>query len=183
MKNTLYPNRNQTRAKGFTLIELLISMVIIMLIGSVILTIFSSTLRGTDRAQSIITLRQKGNYALSQMVKSIRFAEDISNISACSSNPSSQLQIVSSSDHEMTTYSCGNGKIASSSADKTYYLLETNTNITLKSCSFTCGVQQPYFTPFVTISFTLVPTLKKDSTSTDVLQDFTTTVFLRNTVE
>ena len=170
--------------RGFTLLELLLSMVIIMVIGSVILTIFFSALRGSDKAQSLITLRQKGNFALTQMVKSIRFSENIANFSACStSQASTELQIVSSSDHEVTTYSCGNGNIASSSATKTYFLLETNNNITLKACSFTCGVQQPSFTPYATISFNLVPTSKKDSTSPDVLQQFKTTVFLRNAIE
>ena len=61
--------------KGFTLIELLASIAVIVVIGSVIAGIIKSSLRGSNKTNTIEAIRQNGNYALSQISKNIEYAQ------------------------------------------------------------------------------------------------------------
>jgi len=67
--------------KGLTLIELLTSIAIIVVIGSVISGIITSSLRGSNKANTVETIRQNGNYTLSQISKNIEYAEIFNGLS------------------------------------------------------------------------------------------------------
>lgn len=179
MKKIMYKKSSQA---GFTFIELLISMMIIMLIGSIILVVFFSALRGTNRSQSIITLRQNGNYALSQMTKDIRQAASISNEADCTESETDSITIVSATDYRETTYQCSEESIASVSASQTYYLLDSSDATTVSSCAFSCGRQEATELPFVKIRFTLT-TPQSDVSHTVDPFTFSSTVTLRNAAQ
>jgi type II secretory pathway pseudopilin PulG len=167
---------------GFTLIELLISMAIFMLIGTLILIVFSSAIRGSDRSQSLISLRQNGSYALTQISRSIRQAEAITNVSykECS-QPSGHtaLSIVSAFDHQVTTFSCSETNISSESARGITEFLDNSDTTTVSSCTFSCGTETSG-TQFVTVSIKLLPTAENAAADNRSPLDFTTTVYLRN---
>lgn len=167
-----------TLSSGFTLIELLISMAVLMVVGSIMIIVFFSTLRGTGKSQVLISVRQNGNYALSQMSRQIRMAE-----SAVCQNDGT-VDVTSALDHEVTTYKCTETNIASSTAVQDFFLLD-DTQVKAESCSFTCGEQAPLDIPYVTIQFDLTNadnlSLPEQRIETPVT--FTTTVLLRNAVD
>src|SRR6185295_7696266 len=66
--------------KGFTLIELLASMVVIMTIGVLVVTIIVSSLRGTNKTNAILQVKQNGSLTLNQMTKMIRDAATVESI-------------------------------------------------------------------------------------------------------
>lgn len=72
-----------TRSKpnGFTLMELLVVIVVVIIVGTVAAQIIASSLRGTNKSNLIETVRQNGNYAISQMAKTIEFAEKFEGLS------------------------------------------------------------------------------------------------------
>lgn len=168
----LHTNHHWKYLKGFTLIELLVSMTIMMIVGMMIIIVFFSALRGANKSQVLISVRQNGNFALSQMSREIRQAEQAS----CPSPD--RVQITSAEDQSIATYQCTGDNISSGSA-----LLLDGTQVKPVSCSFTCGVRPPLNIPFVTINFSLTyagnATLQEKQLTNPIT--FTTTVLLRNT--
>ena len=63
--------------RGFTLIEISVSIAVISLLGLLILTIFSNSLRGGNKAQIILTIKQNGQTILENMDKTIRGSDNI----------------------------------------------------------------------------------------------------------
>ena len=62
-------SRKRGFQKGFTLVELLVVAGIFVTISTVILSIFVISLRGSSKSDYILTMKQNGNFAASQMVK------------------------------------------------------------------------------------------------------------------
>jgi len=179
-ENKLFQNwkldiRNWTFSRGFTLIELLISITIIMLVGTMIIVVFFSVLRGTNKSQVLISIRQNGNFALSQMSREIRQAEQ-----AVCSLSSDSVQITSARDQSVTTYQCTPTNISSGSS----FLLD-ETQVRPMECSFTCGIRPPLDIPSVTIRFSLTSAGDTSLPEKQLVSPtiFTTTVLLRNTPE
>jgi type II secretory pathway pseudopilin PulG len=158
---------------GFTLIELLISMTILILIGSVMIIIFFSAIRGTNKSQSMILLRQDGNYALTQMTKLVRLAKNV----RCTATDTKSV-IITAADYNIdTTLRCSTvaDTISSESANGTFYLIRNPQKTVISACSFTCGTTGTKLSQFVAFSFTLASPDPKLGSA-----DFSTTVLLRN---
>ena len=66
---------------GFTLIEILVAMSVLLVIGSILISILISSLRGTNKVNSIDNVRRNGNYALEQMGKMIRYSQSFNGVS------------------------------------------------------------------------------------------------------
>jgi prepilin-type N-terminal cleavage/methylation domain-containing protein len=66
---------------GFTLIELLVVVGILSVIGSIVTGVITFSIRGTNKTNTIENLRQSGNYTISQMSKTIEFAESFDGLS------------------------------------------------------------------------------------------------------
>lgn len=171
--------------KGFTLIELLVSMMVVMVIGSVLLVVFFSALRGSQKTKTLIDSRQEGNYVLEKISRLLRQAESIENPDTCSrASGSTRVEIVSGIDKGVTTLEFLPDNIASISGEntateKTYLLLDSSSNLELKDYVFTCGTREATDTPYVTVSFTL--TMENAETQTEDSQTvFTNTILLRN---
>lgn len=168
--------------KGFTLVELLVVLAIFLTVGGVIISVLYISLRGSNKAEVVTSIKQNGDFALSQMVKSIRFAGSLNSPSSCvPSQSASSITITSISDGAQTTYSCpanANDPITSNSAA----LVDTNA-VSVSNCSFVCSQATVNDPPRVTIQFTL------SAKTTNALQENTTSlpfqssVILRNTAQ
>ncbi len=63
--------------KGFTLVEVLVSIAILSVIGVLIITIFSRALRGDNKAQITLAIKQNGQAILENLDKTIRSADQV----------------------------------------------------------------------------------------------------------
>lgn len=82
---------------GFTLIEVLVVISLLSVVGVLILTIFTRTLRGSNKAQIIETIKQNGQSVLEQLDKTIRNSDNVvcpTIIPPDTSAPSSNLVVV-----------------------------------------------------------------------------------------
>jgi len=172
-------NSHARHKRGFTLIELLMTTVILLTFGGVIVTVFISLLRNTNRANSLAIIRQNGNFVINEMTRSIRYAQSLDNITSC--NPSYTVLppeiIVTSPEGQSTAFRCENSSIDKRTGSGSYASL-LSSNVTYATCSISCQ-QTSTAPPTVMIQFTLV----KDATSLTENRasiDFSTSVVLRN---
>lgn len=63
--------------KGFTLAEILVVMAITAIVGTILVVIFTNTLRGSNKAQILAVIKQNGQAVLEQMDKTIRNAQNL----------------------------------------------------------------------------------------------------------
>ncbi len=176
-------HKNRHKQKGFTLVEMLAVMVVFVVIGSFVTAILVTSLRGNNKTNTITAVRQNGNYALSQMAKTIRNARYLILPSSCGTLSSpTVVQKVQLKDPggNIITYDCSSGtNITSNSAG----LLDTNA-VSLSSCQFTCGQNSIIDPPVIGISFSLLQknttTKFADLTASSSAIEFDSSVVLRN---
>lgn len=183
--------------KGYTLIELLAVMVVFVVIGGIVLAIIFSTLRATNKANTLAYLRQNGNYAISQMVKMIRDAEKFEGVKINSGDSyrlSCQTQDyhflkITSFDGGTTEFTClpinlpslPNGQISSTSALLALPALLIDTSmISVTTCSFTCSHTSASDSPIIGISFSLSQGSDSPFVEKKASIDFETSVTMRN---
>lgn len=77
--------------RGFTLVEILVAIAIVAIIGTIMVAIFSNTLRGSNKAQILASLKQNGQAVLENMDKTVRNADDL----ICPTSGSSNTIVVS----------------------------------------------------------------------------------------
>lgn len=75
---------------GFTLIEMLVVLAILSIFGTLIVTIFSRTLKGGNKSQIISSIKQNGQAVLETMDKTIRNADNV----VCLSNDNRTIIVV-----------------------------------------------------------------------------------------
>lgn len=170
--------------KGFTLVELLVVMTILITVGGVIISILFISFRGSSKAAVVTTVKQNGNFALSQMVKSIRYAKslEVPAPSMCTGSTNSPtLTITSLSDNGQITYSCPtdmNDPITSNSAS----LIDTSA-VAVTYCSFTCTQSSVSEPPRVTIQFTLTSKSQGGVLEGQSTIPFQSSVIMRNVTQ
>lgn len=76
--------------KGFTLVELLVVIAILAIAGGLVVAIFTSSLRGSNKSQIVSNIKQNGQSVLENMDKTIRNADAV----VCLSSSGSTLVIV-----------------------------------------------------------------------------------------
>ena len=179
-------------SRGFTLVELLVGMFIMTTIGTLIIGIFVVSIRSTSKVNNLQTIRQSGNYTLSQMVKMLQFAQTFDGVStdgnsytlSCQVPPASSASLqqyryvrFSSYDGGQTTFACTNSPdtIASNSAS----LFDTN-SFEVTSCAFTCSQIRPDLPQTIGISFTLNKLNTSNLIEDPAPLDFQTSVTIRN---
>ncbi len=63
--------------RGFTLVEILVVMAIMAIIGTIMVAIFTNTLRGSNKSQILAVIKQNGQAVLENMDKTIRGADNV----------------------------------------------------------------------------------------------------------
>ena len=170
-----------TRGNGFTLVEMLAVIAIFVVIGTVIMSILVSSFRTANKSNIITLVQQNGNYALSQMAKTIRNARGLVDPIPCAPSVTQNSISILTSDNQEVTYACTSGSsatIASNGAS----LLDTG-QVKLSSCSFTCTQESASDLPFILVDFSL--TQKSSSTFAEQLAsqsavEFRTSISIRN---
>lgn len=76
---------------GFTLAEILVVIGILAIVGVMMVAIFISTLRGSNKSQILSTIKQNGQSVLEAVDKNIRGAENV--VCPIDANPSATLVI------------------------------------------------------------------------------------------
>lgn len=169
-------NKSQQLQSGFTLVELLVSMMVIAIVGSIILVIFFSVLRGSSKTDKIIQVRQSGNYAISQVTKMIRGARSISCVP-----PEEDLEFVTISDDNgsSTKIFCADGRITAEGETTSELADSSQVNV---SCSFSCLQMPNSLMKLVGISMTVKANQDgEDSAPEDMAtQEFKTSVVVRS---
>jgi prepilin-type N-terminal cleavage/methylation domain-containing protein len=182
MKSSKFKVQSSKFNSGFTLVELLVVVSIIVSVTTIVVGTITSVFRGTNKTNTINTVRENGNYAISQMTKMIKFAKSFDGASI-DGNPPWNCQImpplptpapalvnykslrITSFDGGVTTFSCNDSvdipaqTIASRSASSNETLIDTTT-VALPTpiptfCFFTCIKERITDSPQVGINFTL----------------------------
>lgn len=185
-----------TCSGGFTLIELLIVVAIIASIVAIAVGIVSSTLRGTNKTNVINKVRENGNYAISQMARTIKYAKSFAGASTTGGLPW-DCQVVPPGpppppiqykyvrlilfDDTTTTFACETNTISSN----TDSLIDAGPSGSVElsspgACFFTCSQESTTASPTIGINFTL-----KSKTTSSLLEHqasipFSTSVKMRN---
>lgn len=76
--------------KGFTLVEVLVVIAILAIAGTFILTIFTSSLRGSNKSQIVSSIKQNGQSVLETMDKTIRNSDNM----VCVSSPTNNTLVI-----------------------------------------------------------------------------------------
>lgn len=184
---------------GFTLIELLASVIVLVAVGSVIAGIISSSLRGTNKTNTIENIRQNGNYALSQISKDIEYALPFDGKNTGLSNDgityttSCPFSLSPTPTPEATTYSfitveSVSNRVTRYNCTSTPSVLSANgtslidvDSVSLINCSFTCIRSKATDIPIIKINFSIGP-----KNSNDLVENsnppivFETSVTIRN---
>lgn len=186
--------------KGFTIAELLVAIAIIAFLGTIMVAIFTSTLRGSNKSQILGSIKQNGQAVLEIMDKTIRSADNV----ICTSGDTKTLVIEKNGIYTRFRFivptSTANGKIQQDSplpgVDMETFLMNvcinpmstpitltdtnTQTGISVKEGSFTRN-QQAGSKDNVTVSFTLGPGVQAPPAVAGQIEPvkFQTTVQLR----
>lgn len=76
--------------KGFTLAEVLVVMAIVAIVGTILVVIFTNTLRGSNKSQILATIKQNGQVVLDSTDKTIRNADNL----VCVSSPTPNTAVI-----------------------------------------------------------------------------------------
>ena len=173
-------------SSGFTLVELLAVMIVFIAVGSIIMSILVAALRGNNKTNALNSVRSNGQYAISQLARSIRNASALLAPFPCGgiTSPTATSAVeLAFPDGSTTTYSCqdsqGNLTIASNGAA----LVDIN-SIAVATCQFTCGQNSPSDYPIIGIDFFLKTkgtNLVEQQASASAIE-FQTSVVIRNLI-
>lgn len=87
--------------RGFTLVEMLVVIAVLSIVGLLVLTIFTRTLRGSNKAQIVLTIKQNGLAVLETIDKTIRNSDSVVCISE---NPDNTIVVHKDEDNLYTRY-------------------------------------------------------------------------------
>ena len=185
---------------GFTLIEPVVVMAVVIAIGGIGFSIIFSSLRATNKTNTLTSARQNGNYAISQMSKMIRYAkrfdgvstDDVSYLSTCAVSvgvgtptpvPAQYhyLKVTSFEDVE-TKFTCVD-KVTSSPSGLISFtagpLVDTD-KIVVDTCYFTCSQTSSSDFPTIGISFSLSQKDLDSLVENKASVNFNTSIVMRN---
>lgn len=188
--------RIQESSKGFTLVELLVGLLLILTIGTIVFSIFTATLRGTNKSSSLNALRHSGSTAMDQITRAIRNAKEFNGVSLNGVDTFSEYCLVPDGQTEPTQYKA---LMVTTFDDNTFVyrcplnqeqgiyenftpLIDTAEVVVnpQNSCYFTCLQSTTAGVPTIGIHFTLTPTGQTGTTDGDSRLEFETRVSPRN---
>lgn len=191
MKNVPIKNKENL---GFTLIELLAVIVVFTLIGSLAGSILVNSLRTSNKTNVVTTVKENGNFAITQMGKILRDATSLQSPYPCVTPVTQSSVTLRESDGNTVVLDCaavdaftGKTTIASNSAP----LMDTTSGgVKLMSpgngalpCSFTCSQNTASDYPIIDVTFGLTQQQtsnfsEQNASSSAVI--FSTSILLRN---
>ena len=176
-------NRHKMISKsyGFTLVETLVVMLVLLTIGSIILSIFIIGLTGAAKTRNQQIVRENGNYALSQMARFLQFAKAFNYVdvvhdnnledqySSCDPDDDTPYKAISVSTFEGddAVFACteimSGGQPTDTIASFSANLSDPNAatsllnvdKVQLHGCHFTCRQESPGQPPTIGIHFEL----------------------------
>lgn len=131
---------------GMSLLEILVVVALFAVLGVMATRAILLTLRGTNRSDSSLRVRENLNYALSVVERQLRNAQDVA---VC---PNPDPLVLNYTDHSgySESFSCINvgssGYIASGSARL------TSTEVAITSCSIVCARDETSLPPTITVT-------------------------------
>lgn len=170
--------KQHSYSAGFTLIEMLTVMAIFVVVGSIVVSILITSFQTSHKTDIVTIVQHNGNYAISQMAKTIRNARGLVTPFPCSPSVTASTVTVLTPDNQQVTYACEAATIASNGAS----LLDTS-QVALHDCSFVCSQDTTSSLPVIQISFSLQQasssTFAEQSASQSAVV-FQTTIGMRN---
>jgi prepilin-type N-terminal cleavage/methylation domain-containing protein len=166
---------------GFTLLEMLVVITLTVILSVSAASLFFTTLVGNTKKESLSTVKQEGDYTISQLEFLLRNAVSLVPpvAASCTNNMSSITFKLN--DGGITTLSKINGKIASQSASSATPVYLTSDSVVLASGPrFDCTQASVNKGTYIKISFTLSKLSPDFNTPTDVTETFTTSVNVRS---
>lgn len=175
---------------GFTLIEMLAVIFVLSTIGVLVGAIITSSLRGTNKTNTITVVRQNGNFAITQMAKMVQNALRLDSPYPCIPPPSptpapagySSITITSF-DGSQTEFKCdyplGGSRITIAS-NRSNLLDTRSVSLVAGSCKFTCSQTSLSDPPIIGISFTLSQKSTTSFFEQSASIPFQTSVVMRN---
>lgn len=183
---------------GFTLVELLVGLLLILTIGTIVFSIFTATLRGTNKSLSLNALRQSGSTAMDQISRGIRNAREFNGVSLNGVDTFSEYCLVPDGQTEPTQYKAV--MVTTFDDEEVVYrcpinqeqgmyenftpLMDTETVVVnpQSACFFTCIQSTTAGVPTIGIHFVLTPKIQTGSADTESRLEFDTRVSPRNFV-
>ncbi|MBI2621565.1 MAG: prepilin-type N-terminal cleavage/methylation domain-containing protein [Candidatus Levybacteria bacterium] len=171
---------------GFSLIEILVAIAIIITATTVVVAILSSSFRGISKSNVVEEVRQNGNRAITQMSRTIQFAEsfqgafinDSTYDLACTASAGKNYEYIKlNSGGRLVTLSCNNLSMGSTTV--TPLIDTTRVSVVEGSCSFTCTQQSVDDSPIIGINFELSQA-GETAPEKSAKIPFSTTVKMRN---
>jgi prepilin-type N-terminal cleavage/methylation domain-containing protein len=170
------------KQRGFTLIELLVVMSIFVVVGGLMISVLFISLRGSNKAETVSVVKQNGTFALSQMVKQIRYARSLdAPVSCVPTSNAPTMTITSLNDGGQTTFSCPSSQTTPITSNSAALVDSNAVNVTY--CSFTCAQTNISDPPRVTIQFTLSSKNPSGLVDSQSSIPFQTSVIMRNVVQ
>lgn len=195
---------------AFTLIELLVVMVVLLSTGMVIGAILFSSLRGATKASVLTVARQNGEYAISQIVKTIRNAKSFGGVSGncnpddldphnpcagqwitdCSASATEMqykyINITDPNDNKVV-FSCEHSLIKSNGVslidDTQVHVDNVDDNPHTKTpCYFTCLQSSSSDSPTIGINFSIIQSKVGALSESSASVPFSTSVKMRNSL-
>lgn len=158
IRYTLYALRRQV---GFTLVELLVVMIVFVTVGSIIGSILFTTLRGTNKSNVLINVKQSGTTVMAQIEKTIRNARKFEGVSELGStykqNCATPLPIGTSPTSTPTTIQYKYLKVSSFPDPVTSDITVTTFSCTGSSAPYTLSVRSASTLPPSNLSPTPTP--------------------------
>lgn len=192
IKNSKLKIKNFQR--GFTLIEMLTVSGLVIVVGVIIASVITSSLRGSNKSNNLNEIRQIGNFIITQVSKTMTYAKTFDGVSTsgaansyitdCTLIPQ-PAQPVRYSHVKVTTFNEGQSTFACTGSNISLNGVNwvDTTRTTVDECYFTCVQGDSSDSPRIDINFTL----SKATTATGanmvenkVTTSFQTTVNFRN---
>jgi type II secretory pathway pseudopilin PulG len=179
MHNTIHST------SGFSLIELMVVITLTIILTIAGMGLFFSSLYGNSKKAVLTVVKDEGDYALSQIEfllrNSIQLVQDPADASAPICAPGMSKISFRSFDNNITTLTSSGGKIASKSASAAQPVFLTTDSVLLSTPPrFDCSQVAQNSGGYVKISFSLQKQGDSLGNPSPLLEDFVTSVQLRN---
>jgi prepilin-type N-terminal cleavage/methylation domain-containing protein len=181
-----HSHSNRKRQTGFTLIELLVVISLSVVIVTAAASLFYTSLVTSTKKDVLTTVKNEGDFAISQMEFLLRNAvtlvPDPANPTTAACRATGSSISFKSVDDGITTLTAINGKIASQSATSVTPSYLTSDDVTLNpiTITFSCRQSASRTGTYVTIDFTLEKVSPDINHPATLTQQFKTSVTLRN---